>query len=373
MNPIPAAENHSIQSSYARWRLLYNDKPLAEASPRGFRYGARFGSSRRLNESGVLERHDILQVVLGWQQTDESWHLGLILAPHVAEERGSRWCELVSWPDPEIHVFQDLAQLAGQQLAQALEIPFYVIPPQSMQAPAPPPSLPELPLVMGDWTLENNPQDKRQLLIQRGKAWDYRKMGRISWYTLWVVIYLVVSIATLNSNIALPNTGTLLPNPHILPYLGLGVAVFLAGLAIYHCWLLVSEPDHLIIDSAEGTISAWKDNKRKWIMNTAELQSVYVSEVAKKRRGQFVVEYAELNIHLGSGSFRFLLKEKEPQYPKSSELSLELKDEGIYELNRYNVQTEMQAVALYLAEALGIAAAWYDLRVDQFRMSGGGA
>src|SRR5688572_2672967 len=108
MNPISAAENHSIHSANARWRLLYSDKPLAEATARGFRYGLRFGSSRRLNESGVLERNDILQVVLGWQQADESWHLGLILASEIAAERGSRWCELVSWPDPDIHVFQDL-------------------------------------------------------------------------------------------------------------------------------------------------------------------------------------------------------------------------------------------------------------------------
>src|SRR5688500_11827954 len=104
MNPISAADNHSIHSSLARWRLLHNEKPLAEASPRGFRYGGRFGSSRRLSETGVLEASDILQVVLGWQQTDEYWHLGLILAPRIADERGSRWCELVAWPDPKIHV-----------------------------------------------------------------------------------------------------------------------------------------------------------------------------------------------------------------------------------------------------------------------------
>jgi hypothetical protein len=367
MNPISAAENHSIHSANGRWRLLYNDKPLAEGSARGFRYGLRFGSIRRLSETGILERSDILQVVLGWQQADESWHLGLILAPKLAEERGSRWCELVSWPDPEIHVFQDLAQLAGQELAQALERPFYVIPPQPLAPAAPPPDLPELPLTMGDWTLLAPAGDKRRLVIERGASWNYRKLMRIAWYGLCVLVYLLVSIATLNSNIALPNTGTLLPNPHILPYLGLGVAVFLVLLTAYHLWRFFHLPDHIVIDSREGKISAMKGEQERWHLMASEIQSVYISKTLERggRNSQSIVQYAELNLHLGGGHFQFILQEKEGGKHLKTQPFQELRPEGIYELSRYEIETDMQAVALYIGEALGNLPVWYDLRISK--------
>src|SRR5690606_22994099 len=123
-------------------------------SNKGLRYSKSFGTTRRLPESGFIESQEVQQVVLGWQQTDESWHLGLILQPELADVRGSRWCELVYWPDPDITVFQDLAQTTGQELAQLLGIPFYVIPPQVVEKTVPRRDLPPLPLNFGDWQME---------------------------------------------------------------------------------------------------------------------------------------------------------------------------------------------------------------------------
>ena len=114
MNQISAADNHIIHTSHARWRVIHNDRPLAEATPQGLRYGSRFAATRRLATNGVLDREYIAQVVLGWQHTDEAWHLGLILAPALANERGSRWVELVYWPDPDIAIKVDYVTLRNQ-------------------------------------------------------------------------------------------------------------------------------------------------------------------------------------------------------------------------------------------------------------------
>ena len=164
MSQISAADNHVILTKNGKWRLIQQERPLAEASPKGFRYSGRFGTTRRLPEAGIIHQDDVQQVVLGWQQTDESWHLGLILAPSLAEQRGSRWCEIVYWPDPEISVFQDLAQQSGQELAQSMGVPFYVIPPQALEPAAPPRELPPMPLRFGDWRMEATSTKDRYII-----------------------------------------------------------------------------------------------------------------------------------------------------------------------------------------------------------------
>lgn len=365
MNQISAADNHIIQTSASNWRLLYNEKPLAEGSERGFRYGTRFGSSRRLPEEGSLQREQILQVVLGWQQTDESWHLGLILTPDVAGQRGSRWCELVHWPDPDIAVFQDLAQMTGQGLAQALDVPFYVIPPQTLEPAPPPRDLPELPLKFADWQMESVASDKHSFVIKRSRAWTMRKLGRIAWYAFWMLVYFLLSTATLISDIALPNTGTLLPNPKYLPYIGLGIVVMLAGMVIYHFVDMFRKPNQIFIDGTRGAVSAWTGRKMRWAVQRVEIQSVYVSEVAKKNEQAPATEYAELNLHLGGGNFHFVLTQDIPEENKHTpqpELMIP-RTEDIREMNREIYYTDLQAAALYISEALGGLPTWYDLRV----------
>lgn len=365
MNQISAADNHIIQTTSTHWRLLYNDKPLAEASTRGFRYGTRFGGSRRLPENGFLEQGQILQVVLGWQQTDESWHLGLILVPEVADERGSRWCELAHWPDPDIGVFQDLAQLTGQQLAQAMDTPFYVIPPQQAEAATPPRDLPDLPLKFADWEMESSPADKRSFVIKRKNSWTMRKLGQIAWYGLWLMVYLSLSLATIFSDIALPSTGTLLPDPQWLPYLGLGTVVLLAGLMLYHLIDMLRKPNQIFIDGTLRAVSAWRGKKMRWLVPLAEIQSIYVSEVVKKNEQPPATEYAELSLHRGGGDFQFVLSQEQPEeneHTPQPELLIP-RTEDIREMERNIYHTDLQAAALHISEALGGIPVWYDLRV----------
>jgi hypothetical protein len=365
MNQISAADNHNIQMSSTHWRLLYHDKPLAEGSQRGFRYGLRFGSSRRLPEAGNLLPEQILQVVLGWQQTDESWHLGLVLDPDIAEQRGSRWCELAHWPDPDNAVFQDLAQLTGQQLAQALDAPFHVIQPQQLAPTSPLRELPDLPLKFADWQMETVPNDQHSFVIKRTRSWTMRKLGQVAWYGLWLVVYLVLSLATLISDIALPNTGTLIPNPRFLPYIGLGIVVMLVGMMLYQLFDMLRQPNQIFIDGSREAISAWTSRKMRWAVPRVEIQSIYISELVKKNEQAPATEYAELNLHLGGGDFHFVLAQEqveENEHTPQPELMIP-RSEDIREMNRAIYYTDLQAAALYIAEALGKIPVWYDLRV----------
>ncbi len=365
MTEILAADNHSIHSKPGKWRLIYSEKPLAEASDKGFRYSGRFGTTRRLPDGGVIQQQDIVQVVLGWQATDESWHLGLILAPHLADQRGSRWCEIVHWPDPEITVFQDLAQESGQQLAQAIGVPFYVIPPQAAEAPKPPRELPRLPLRFGDWEMNALAADRGQFIIQRTGSWSRRHFTRGLWYIFWAAIYLALSLATLFGKIALPVTGTLLPDPSILPYMGLIISASLLISAFFQFGTIFMSYNRILIDGRTGVISGGRGKSVQWTMPKIEIQSVYVSEVVKKKEHAPATEYGELNIHLGGGKFKYIIAVQQPEDNKhipQPELLFQ-RSEGIRELNRDVIHTGLQAAGMYIAEALDDIPVWYDLRV----------
>ncbi len=377
MSQISSADNHTILSTDERWRLIYNDRPLAEASNKGFRYSGSFGTTRRLPDGGFIQNQDIQQVVLGWQQTDESWHLGLILQPQLADVRGSRWCELVYWPDPDITVFQDLAQTTGQELAQRLGVPFYVIPPQVVEKTIPKRDLPPLPLSFGYWEMEAGIFDMQKgikhrvssnnqhFIISRKSAWKMRKMTRIAWYVFWSVAYLLLSLATIFGDIALPNTGTLLPSPEILPYLGIIISVGLFASALYQIYKMLSSIQQIYIDGERGVVSAWTGKRMHWMIPKVEIQSIYVSEIAKKNEQPPATEYGELNLHLGGGDFQFVLRQEQPEDNANTpqpDLMVPRSD-TIRELNRDIIHTDLQAASGYISEALDDMPIWYDLRV----------
>lgn len=364
MTHISAAENHTIQTSPRRWRLLYSERPMAEATPDKFRYGNRFRVTRKLETGGELLPWQIRQVVLGWQTTDEAWHLGFILAPEIADARGSRWCELVRWPDPEITVFQDLAVQTGQNLADVLGVDFYMIPPQPATTAPPVRDLPDYPLRFGDWMLEQD--DKQHYALTLQPRWTRRKIGRIAWYSWWSVAYAVLSVATLTSTIALPNAGTLLPDPDLLPYMGLATSVLLVGIVLYQLWTLFQQPQAIILDGERRVIEAVRGRRVLWSVKAIDIQSIYVTEVVKARQAPPATEYGELNLHLGSGRFRFIAKhddaEDYPQTPQPDQ-PIDRKQADIRELSRANYHTDLQAVGLLMGELFGNLAVWHDLRL----------
>lgn len=364
MTHISAADQHAMYTKEGKWRLLYNESPLAEASSRGFRYGKRFGRTRRLPERGVLSQDDIQRIVLGWQTSDESWHLGLLLAPAIAEERGSRWVELVHWPDPEITVFQDLAQTSGQELAQAIGVPFYVIPPRPAKPPPPPRPLPPLPVSFGNWRMEALPQ-KRQYVIKRTGAYLRESIRRMLWYSLWSVVYMVLSLATLFGDIALPVAGTLLPNPQILPYLGITISVMLVFGVFFQLAVVLLSTSRIVIDGQRHVVTGWGRSSMRWTIPQVEIQSIYISEVVKKRAKVPETEYGEINLHLGGGKFQFLVQHEDPEdnrHTPQPDVTLQ-RSEGVTELTRDTLHTDLQIAAMYIAEALGDFRVWYDIRV----------
>ncbi|MEO1166304.1 MAG: hypothetical protein AAFV98_21180 [Chloroflexota bacterium] len=364
MTQVSAADNHSITTVQGRWRLQYNDRPLAEASGRGLRYSSRFGMTRRLPDNGTLRHDQIKQVVLGWQHTDESWHLGLVLGPDLATKRGSRWCELVHWPDPEISVFQDLAQSSGQRLAQALGIPFYVIPPQPIEKTVTIRDLPNLPLTFGDWQMERVASDKRRFIIKRANSWVVQRLMGIGWYLFWCLVYMGVSLGTLLSDIALPRTGTLIPNPEWLPYLGIVTSIGLLISVLFRIYHTFTSIDRIFIDGVGGEISARRGKRTRWSISRMDLQSVFVSEVVKKRKSPPATEYGELNFHLGGGKFKFALKQDAPEdndaIPQPDTMPERTK--GVHPVSRDTVHTELQAAAMYIAETMGSVPVWNDIR-----------
>lgn len=369
MTDISAADKHSIQIRDDKWRLRYDERPLAEASAKGFRYSSHFAKNRHLPDSGIIAPHDIKQVVLGWQQRDESWHMGLILMPALAEERGSRWCELVSWPDPEVVVFQDLAQRTGQQLAQILGIGFYVIPPnpQQLGRKVSQRTLASLPLQVGDWELSQVTPDQRRLMLKRVPTWALGRVARAMWYAIWLMIYLILSIATLTSDIALPTTGTLLPNPQLLPYLGLVISVWLFFAMLYEIFVILTRVNTIVIDGIRGNIIGKHNQRTHWTIPIVEVQSVYVSEAVKRRQRPPETEYGELNVHLGGGKFRYLIQQRHPhdnaQIPQPEQALERLA--GIRALNRDEIHTTLQTAAAYIAQAIGDIPIWHDLRVKR--------
>lgn len=364
---ISAAENLSILFDESEWLLYSGDTIAVKATDIGLDYTSSFGTQRLLPARGILEKSSILQIVLGYQHRDETWRLGFIVAPEIAEERGSRWCELAHWPDPDRFVFKDQAQQTGRALADVLGVPFKLIESQPAAAATPPPPLPELPLSFGMWTLNREQTAAgERLVFQRDARWQRSRLMRGGWYWFWAVIYALLSYATLTSDLALPAAGTLLPNPQLLPYLGLIIAAGLVLMGIYQFYKALTVYNRVVIDPVNHTVEGIRGNQVQWEVAAGDVQSVYVSEVVKKKKDDPASEHGEINLHLGTGQFQFVLEQGEPVDNSGAKLTVrgsDRKDDAVMPLTRYEVGTPLQAAATYLAEAIGALPVWYDMRV----------
>lgn len=377
MTRIPAAENLTIDYTPERWRLYLNgdvqERLIAEAAPgRSLRYANGFAERRRL-PAGALPSAAIKQVVLGWSTNDQAWHLGLLLSADLAEQRGSRWCELARWEDPSASEFALIAETAGRGLSAALERPFRVISPGG-EAPLPQPrDLPALPLKSGLWTLEHSEQYSGGLEFVRSPRWMVSRVVRVLWYTFWMVVYIVLSVATLTTELALPNSGTMLPNPAILPYLGLGAAFILLLIILKNLFDMLTKPGRITIDPEVQLVSAWRGSTIRWQLTADEIQSVYVSQVANRRGRKYTIYHGEINLQNGEKRFRNVLvqdQEEERVDPPASQVRKRQSDDdaaledGVTALTLYNFDTDLQAAGLYIAQTLGNLPCYYDQRVQ---------
>lgn len=356
-----------------RWRLMTNpngdpqgERLILEANAgQPLRYQPPFAATRRLPRGGELPVDYIREVVLGWSHTDEAWHLGLLLGPYLAEARGSRWCEIAYWPDPDKTVFYDLAHEAGESLARTLGRPFDFIQPreQPTDVPALLPLAP-LPARCGDWLLQSEASDNSEasgLRFTRARSWATARLTRIGWYSFWVVVYVILSLSTLRTDLALPNAGTMLPNPELLPYLGLGAAVVLLGMIGFSVYELFTVPNRIVVDPQQRSVTALRGNRARWQLGAGDVQSVYVTQVVNKRGRKRIIYYGALNLHLGGGTFHPLLVH--PEQEENAAVDRPAASEGVELLRRGTGQTDLQVIGLHLAAALGDLPCWYDQRL----------
>lgn len=359
MDRISAASNLIIEHDLSHWRLISTgngqERTLLDAEPnKPVSYIEIFGSKRRLPKGGKLALDDIQRIVVGWSHEDESWHLGLLVEPELAEQRGSRWCELARWPDPETSVFNDVAADAGRALARTIQRPFNLIEPErgattSTAAPvsAPPPPLRSLPLEFDQWTLS------RQSALQfvRSGQWARQRLFRVLWYALLIIAYFVLSIITLTKIIALPK-------PEFLPYLGLVVGAFLVGLMLYTLNEMIKRPNRIVVDNY--AVEGRRGEHTIWQVTKDTISSVYVSEVVNRKGKKHIVYHGEINLHLRDGSFRSLLDQ--PHSVEEDIAADHPTEDSVVPLTLYNAKSDLQMAGLHVAQTLGLECQ-YDQRV----------
>ncbi len=397
MTRIAVSSNSLVDYGPDQWRLIQVDDPAApklvlEAKAGApLRFSGYFAVSRDLPEAGEILKADLGQVLLGWSSESSSWQLGITLSPEISLARSSRWFEALRFTDPDPEVFEERATQLGQALARVLDLPFASAAAAGLdeaQEPAPSP-LVDLPLELGMWRLQplsSKGGNDGELELARDRRWLRGKLRQIAWYGLWTAVYLWVSIATLTSELGLPNAGTAIsfpsqipgvgqvleslnvaPGAAWLPYLGLAVAVLLALLILRQVWIILREPDAIIINPWEKTIIAWRGGLQLWRVNAGAVQSIYASEVVKKRGRRHTVFHGEINLHLLDGGFMPVLidadKITDGFLPGLDPQEQKNRSDGVNPLEPDEVETALQAAAMHIALCLGDLPVWHDRRL----------
>jgi len=361
MNRISAGGNLSIEIQPHNWRLLANgadlEHPLVEVSDHEpLRYIPAFGSTRRLPDTGILPTQYIQRIVLGWSHEDEAWHLGFLLEPELARPRGSRWCEIVHWPDPDGHMQEDAARQAAESLAQTVDRPFHFVPPRVAAAVEAPVPMPPLPEKLDDWSIRLT--ETGQIEAVRDSQAGRSRFLRGIWYLLLSIVYLALSGLTLTNGIALPR-------PEILPYVGLAAALLLFILALRALLFPDKQIDRLVVHPEAKAIRGLSRGGERWRYEVDDLQAVYVSQVVQKpnKNGVQTIPYGELNLHMVDGQFQHVLQQgaTELKLSHEAEIGLQTYQDGVFLLTNAAAQSSMQALGLHIAQMLGLPC-YYDAR-----------
>ncbi|MDX2159971.1 MAG: hypothetical protein SF162_01475 [bacterium] len=438
---IPAGGNLWIDAQATRWRLLIQtngvERTLVEAETgQPIRYAAAFAAQRRLDDSAVLRPEEIDQVVVGWSNKDESWHLGLMLSAALAQARGSRWCELAHWEDPLTTRHPMTASAAGERLATVIGRPFafvkaktdapnanpvpppapsaprpafelppsrrdsyasqpslaadaalplsdpyghYVVPAAPVPAPAaplnpalsaPPPPLPPLPIALDSWILRQ--PTPALLVLERVGSWGRTRLLRTLWYTFLSGVFLLLSVGSLTSGIALPRIGPIRvefqnrvlvdipsPPPETLVIAGFFCAALMLVLAFAQFIGAVTAIKRIEIDGEMRTVRGMQGRRPAWTIPAAELEAVYATLVVQRihlenRPRTRKVSYGELTLLEKEGTFTFLgaLGSMEP-IPVTDTAT---NDDVVLPLTLYAADTPIQVAALAIGRTLNLPA-----------------
>ena len=371
MTKIKISNNFAVEYSSLRWRLIRISDRGEQAAKitvnagGGFCYNSLFANMRDLPDEGEIAADDITAVTLGWSYKTDAWQLNILLSSDLAAARSSRRCEALRFWDPDRSVYKQDAKNVGLALARALgNKPFVTKPPEEAPPPEPIPLI-DLPLEVGIWRLQSGAA-AGELWFLRSKSWMRAKMRQIAWYVLLAALYAWVATASIISELALPNTGTLIPDPQILPYLGIGAAILLILLIGQRIWHILRQPDTILISSYERSIIARRGHKVCWKVNANGLQSVYASELVKKRGRRPTVHHSEINLHLINGRFQRVIVEDGkltgallPGLDRHAEKNRAV---GVTALAPAEVSTALQAAAIHIAACLDGLPVRYDRR-----------
>ena len=377
MMQITVSDSLIVEYDEEQWRLIRvnhleeRNWIVAVEADGGLRYSSFFATTRVLPDEGEISADDIDEVILGWSYQTDAWQLSLVISPDLSAARSSSCCEVLRFIDPERSVYEQEAEQVGQALADALNKPFVKLPPEEAPPPEPIP-LVDLPLDIGIWRLQTHAKaavssdGPDEIRFVRAPSWLWGKMRQIAWYGILAALYVWVAAASINSELALPNTGTLIPDPQLLPYLGLGVAALLLLLIAQQIWQIAREPDTILISSYEGSIAARRGSKVRWKVNAKNVQSVYASELVKKRSRRSLIYHSEINLHLVNGRFQRVIVEDRKladAYLPGADLSFEKgRAVGVAVLEPPAAATALQAAAVHIAACLEGLPVWHDRR-----------
>ena len=354
MSRISAGGNLSIDIQPTSWRLLANgvdaERALVEAAiSEPLRYVPSFGATRRLPDTGVLPTKYVQRVVLGWSTDDESWHLGFLLEPDLAAPRGSRWCEIAYWPDPDGTMFLTAAREAGESLARAMARPFYLVPvQQGARTAAPPPTpMPPLPARLDAWTINRNQTGQIEITMPPQSSSARVRQGL--WYGLLSIVYFVMSGLTLTSGIALPR-------PEFLPYIGLAAAVILLIAAVRALLSRNKGVDRIVVHPEAKVIRGIRERQDVWRYEADELKAIYITQQVEKprRNGRQSIPYGELNLQLADDSFQHVLQQGAIEIDGPTVENIEKPADSVNLLNNRDAHTALQALSLNIAQMLGL-------------------
>lgn len=309
MPEIVAANNLTIQFDDNRWRLLNGrgeeGTALVTAGQDGLAFTPNFASVRRLPSDGYLSTDQVQMVAVGWASEDATWHLGLLLASELAQQRGSRWCGLARWPDAG----GELAEQAGQALAELIQKPLRVVPPPG-QPPPPPAEIPPMPppITLDEWHMVEG-AGASGLVIEHTSNWYQGLLMRAIFFSALTPLFFLLSLGALLSTYAPVN-------PPQLPLLGIAISAVLLLSAVNALLGLRRGPVTTLDPRARLLRQTGRTGKRVLVQSPYEgLQYVMVSHVINRRRtktstnssGEIYSFGAEVWIHVYSPRRGFIL------------------------------------------------------------------
>ncbi|MBN2470379.1 MAG: hypothetical protein JXN59_06625 [Anaerolineae bacterium] len=311
MKTIKVSDGLAIKIDQDEWRLIIDRSDgltlfSAAAGQTAWSYRPEFARMRGLPSEGGLPVDMVEEVVLGWSSDDSAWHLGLLLAPELAAERGGRWCQVARWSTMTAPVERGVVEEAGRTLADILGKRLRIVGPRLAPGPAvkgalleapetgmysqaaPSTSAPgvsktpapiRLPLELGDWRLR---EIDLGLQLEHEGVWSLKTLWNIVGRGGLAALFIVISALTLRSDYAPVQ-------PDFLPYAGLLLGAILAAATLGYVLRLL-RTEVVVIDAEERQVRRHLDLTSDVLASYEfdEIAAVVATQIAQggRQRGE---------------------------------------------------------------------------------------